>query len=187
MSDDLQIAIAGNMVALAKKKKANSRSKMLKMIMPMLSHTNGEDLAIAIANKNIGKFKSVWERIKSELVKKMEHSFKSHSSGFDLDEFYNDMLESLASDHNLLTGSGEIKDELRTLLLEGIVQLTKNLSLRVLAIDTASRGAKMGSVTYKIRTEIYNSEDGNVIKTFAGVGKLTEQLFDQLMLAKAYI
>ena len=53
------------------KKKKSARSKMLKMIMPMLSQENGEQLAAAIEQNSPGKAKKVMDRITKQLTKKL--------------------------------------------------------------------------------------------------------------------
>lgn len=82
---DKDINITRNLIAIAKRgrkgKSANIRSKMLKMIMPHLSHENGEKLAQAIDKNNAGAFANVWEQIKKEIKSKLETGKnKSHSS-----------------------------------------------------------------------------------------------------------
>lgn len=52
-------------------KKVSKRSMMLKMVMPMLSQTNGEQLADAIESGNSGKVKAVMDRISKQLAEKV--------------------------------------------------------------------------------------------------------------------
>lgn len=62
----MKINIETKMVAEAakrKSKKGNSRSQMLKMIMPLLSRETGEALAKAIEQNNVAQFKSIWTKI----------------------------------------------------------------------------------------------------------------------------
>lgn len=54
------------------KKGGNKRSQMLRMIMPLMSHTNGEQLADAIDGNNIHKMREVMTRIMGEVSKKLE-------------------------------------------------------------------------------------------------------------------
>lgn len=92
---------ADNMVALARKKKGkgNSRSLMLKMIMPMLSNEQGEKLAKAIETNNVHLFNGVWDKIKHQIDQKLEnphHKIKrghhsAHASS-------SDMVEELRAD-----------------------------------------------------------------------------------------
>ncbi|SBV38170.1 hypothetical protein BN7874_001 [Phage NCTB] len=57
-------------------KKKSARSQMLKMIMPMLSQENGEQLASAIEQKNPGKAKKVMDRITRQLTQKLSNTKK---------------------------------------------------------------------------------------------------------------
>jgi hypothetical protein len=182
----MQNIIDNNMVALARKRAANKRSQMLKMIMPHLSHDNGEALANAISMKNAAKFKAVWEQIKREIVGKLEH-FKSHSSAFDVEEFYDTVMLSISSDTQILNGSGELKEGLRTLMVEGVLPLTPTHTLRIFQLhaNTTSKSA-LSSVTFEVRTEIYDSSADSIVKSFAGKGKLAATLLDQLLLALSY-
>lgn len=54
------------------KKGGNKRSQMLRMIMPLMSHTNGEKLANAIDGNNIHLMREVMSHITGELAKKLE-------------------------------------------------------------------------------------------------------------------
>lgn len=176
-----------NMVALAKRRAANKRSQMLKMIMPHLSHDNGEELANAISMKNSAKFKAVWERIKKEIAGKLEH-FKSHSSGFDMDEFYDVVMTSISSDSHILNGSGDLKEALRNLLTDGVIYLDGTRSLRIYKLEVRTRGrSSLNSISYDVRTEIYDSAEDSVIKSFAGVGLLAPTLLYQIIVSLAYL
>jgi len=55
-----------------KKKGGNKRSQMLRMVMPLMSHTTGEQLADAIDGNNVHRLREVWSRIGNELSKKLE-------------------------------------------------------------------------------------------------------------------
>lgn len=67
--------VTHNMVALAKKKKGKGkgmRSKMLRMIMPMLSKENGDELASAIDKQDSAKFRKVWDSIREQVTDKLQ-------------------------------------------------------------------------------------------------------------------
>lgn len=176
--------IENNMVALARRRSANKRSQMLKMIMPHLSHENGEALSNAISTKNAAKFKAVWERIKKEIAGKLEH-FKSHSSGFDMDEFYENVMSSLSSETQVLTGSGELKETLRILLIEGVVTMSDTRKLRITKLDAKS-SSDSEYVYYNVRTALVDME-GNIVKSLSGTGKLAPILLDQIILARHFL
>lgn len=55
-------------------KKASARSKMLKMIMPMLSGSNAEELGAAIESKDSDKAKAVMDKISQQLKEKIDTS-----------------------------------------------------------------------------------------------------------------
>lgn len=58
---------------VAKKKKGgNKRSQMLRMVMPLMSHTNGEKLANAIDGNNVQAMRDVLSHISNELAKTLE-------------------------------------------------------------------------------------------------------------------
>lgn len=61
-----------------KKKKGggNKRSQMLRMVMPLMSHTTGERLANAIDGNNVTLMRDVWEKIGNEIAKQLEHRAK---------------------------------------------------------------------------------------------------------------
>jgi hypothetical protein len=177
--------IENNMVALARRRSANKRSQMLKMIMPHLSHENGEALSNAISTKNAAKFKAVWERIKKEIAGKLEH-FKSHSSGFDMDEFYENVMSSLSSETQVLTGSGELKEALRALLVEGVITMSDTRKLRITQLDAKSSSNSSEYVYYNVRTALVDME-GNVVKSLTGTGKLAPILLDQIILARHFV
>lgn len=83
---DKQLKIADNMVALARKKKGkgNSRSLMLKMIMPMLSNEHGERLAKAIETNNVHSFNKVWDEIKHDVDDKLNTSHRKIKRGYNV-------------------------------------------------------------------------------------------------------
>lgn len=78
-----ELKIAQNMQALARKKGGNKRSAMLRMIMPHLSQTTGEQLADAIQDSDSTKFGRAWDKVKSEIQHTLNNKRKhrSHSSG----------------------------------------------------------------------------------------------------------
>lgn len=55
-----------------KKKGGNKRSQMLRMVMPLMSHTNGEKLANAIDGNNVHLMREVMSHITQELAKTLE-------------------------------------------------------------------------------------------------------------------
>lgn len=59
-----------------KKKGGNKRSQMLRMVMPLMSHTTGERLATAIEGNNVNLMRDVWEKIGNEIAKQLEHRAK---------------------------------------------------------------------------------------------------------------
>lgn len=78
-----ELQIASNMIALARGRSGkNKRSAMLRMIMPLLSQSNGEKLASAIADKNSRKFAQIWDHIKHDIKHKLdsEHEHHAHAS-----------------------------------------------------------------------------------------------------------
>lgn len=63
--------------SVSRKKKAKSkRSLMLKMIMPMLSDFEGEQLATAIEENDSKKAKAAMDKISSKLAKKLQTAKK---------------------------------------------------------------------------------------------------------------
>lgn len=56
----------------SKKKGGNKRSQMLRMVMPLMSHTTGEKLASAIEANNPHKMREVWSQIGNEISKQLE-------------------------------------------------------------------------------------------------------------------
>lgn len=80
--DERQFVISKNYAAIAKsrkKKPKSKRSAMLKMVMPMLSHDQGDKLADAIANKDKEAFGAAWDEIKASLEKKFVHKAAASS------------------------------------------------------------------------------------------------------------
>ncbi|AFH14663.1 hypothetical protein LU11_gp132 [Pseudomonas phage Lu11] len=76
-----ELQIASNMIALARNRSGkNKRSAMLRMIMPLLSQSNGEKLADAIANKSSKKFAQIWDHIKHEIKGKLDHQHTATAS-----------------------------------------------------------------------------------------------------------
>lgn len=86
-----ELKIAGNMIALARKKPKNKRSAMLRMVMPFLSRENGDALADAIEDKDTKKFSKVWERIRKDLTHKlsMKQKATASSQSYTLDDLEN--------------------------------------------------------------------------------------------------
>lgn len=58
-------------------KKVNLRSKMLKMVMPLLSNEIGEKLAAAIEAKDTDKVRSLMDKVKQQLTNKVAESTSS--------------------------------------------------------------------------------------------------------------
>lgn len=77
-----EIAIANNMIALARSKGANKRSAMLRMIMPFLSRDTGDKLSSVIHNADSHKFATLWDKVKHEIMHKLEqqHKHKHHKA-----------------------------------------------------------------------------------------------------------
>ena len=149
MSLEKDLTVARNLVAMARRrpkgKSANTRSRMLKMVMPHLSRENGDRLAKAIGENNPGEFSAVWDRIKKEIRRKLEkrhHESNSavavtipvskHSSNFNVDKFLCEMhdlvveeMESTSVDYNfhdysnVLLGRGKVVDKTREFVANG--------------------------------------------------------------------
>lgn len=86
MMDDRDFKIAGNMLAIAKKRKGkNKRSIMLRTIMPHLSRDTGDDLADAIEKNDTAKFTNVWNKVRSEITKKIQ-GHRAHASTAEAEE-----------------------------------------------------------------------------------------------------
>lgn len=67
-----ELVIASNMIALARTRKGgNKRSAMLRMIMPFLSKETGDQLAEAITKQNSKKFAHIWDKVKHEIMHKL--------------------------------------------------------------------------------------------------------------------
>lgn len=66
-----ELAIASNMIALARSKHGNKRSAMLRMIMPFLSRDTGDHLANAIHDSDSKQFSKIWDRVKHEIEHKL--------------------------------------------------------------------------------------------------------------------
>jgi hypothetical protein len=62
-----------------KKGGGNKRSQMLRMIMPLMSHTTGEQLANAIDGNNVERLREVWSKIGGEIARKLEMRAKKGS------------------------------------------------------------------------------------------------------------
>lgn len=60
----------------SKKKKGNRRSQMLKMVMPLLSSADGQELQDAIANGDSQKVEAIMLRIGKQLRTQMERNKK---------------------------------------------------------------------------------------------------------------
>lgn len=63
----MQIDLSTGLESESKKKKGSSRSRMLKMIMPMLSGENGDKLGAAISDNDPDAARRVMEKISKEL------------------------------------------------------------------------------------------------------------------------
>ena len=63
-----------NLEATAKKK--SKRSMMLKMVMPLLSQENGDQLSQAIESGSPEKVRKVMDKISKQLAKKVQDSRK---------------------------------------------------------------------------------------------------------------
>ncbi len=78
---DKQLVIAGNMLALARKRKGGSkRSMMLRTIMPFLSQGVGDELADAINSQDSAKFTNAWNKVRGEIVNKINSKHGRHSA-----------------------------------------------------------------------------------------------------------
>lgn len=73
--NERDLKIAGNIMALAARRKAgkSSRSKMLRMVMPYLSRESGDALAEAIETGNSHKFTQTWNRVRDQIAGKIGH------------------------------------------------------------------------------------------------------------------
>lgn len=64
---NMKIDLSTGLESESKKKKGSSRSRMLKMIMPMLSGENGDKLGAAISDNDPDAARRVMEKISKEL------------------------------------------------------------------------------------------------------------------------
>jgi hypothetical protein len=80
--DNRDLKIAGNIMALAAKRKGkNKRSVMLRTIMPFLSRETGDDLADAIDSGDTSKFTNTWNKVRGEISAKIgKRRHTSHAS-----------------------------------------------------------------------------------------------------------
>lgn len=85
-----EVYVLRNMLALAKSRKSNPRSLMLRMIMPFLSKEGGKLLEQAISHKDAQKFEREWDNIRKNIVKKLE---AKASSGDNLAPVPMDMVQ----------------------------------------------------------------------------------------------
>lgn len=131
--------VANNLIALSrgrgrgrgrgKGKGKNIRSKMLKMIMPLLSRENGDRLAKAIDERDTEAFQSVWDDIKSELTNRLEVT----SSGIDIDKIQKELEKEFEADASgsdvskLFIGSAGIPTYTRQLAANGYVVIGEGL------------------------------------------------------------
>ena len=131
--DDRSTLIQDNMVVLAKSKKAKMRSKMLKLIMPLLSQEHGEKLAVAIQNGNRALFDGVWHKIQQIIDEKLDRLKVQASNCCDIEaeDMYallTEDFDSLAADTNegvLLSGTTKLSALAQQLAAEGRVILNK--------------------------------------------------------------
>jgi hypothetical protein len=169
-----------NMIVMAGGKKgASKRSRMLKMIMPMLSQENGDTLAEAIGNKDTTKFKVVWEKIKKELVDKIA-SQKTHANASSLsdDTLWADFLamsdnlddfgaelykEFVVKAHDLskmLMGSGNLQEKCREFMANGVVLFVTGETLSLTKIKVKENSAKQmnegNNVEMDVEAEIHH-------------------------------
>ena len=78
-----ELKIAGNMLAIAKRKKGkNKRSIMLRTIMPFLSRETGDELADAISRNDSTRFSNVWNKVRGEISAKLaaNHKHAAHAA-----------------------------------------------------------------------------------------------------------
>jgi len=189
MKDSTEIAVQKNMMALAKKRGSSARSRMLSMIMPHLSQENGEKLASALDSKNSSKFREVWDKIRKEIETKFGHKAEASNSNDFLEEFELEVLASYndSDDGILLNGSGPFKDQLRSIIANGYAEISPGIVYRLVSIDLgAAHNRALQSNIAKIDAELHRV-DGTLIKSFRFSGKLVSAVFDNLLLAKAFI
>ena len=91
----IEVKIAENMLALAKKKKGNKRSLMLRMVMPFLSREVGDALADAIDSRDTGKFNRTWNSIRQKIEHKLASTRHKAHAATDGDDLVTRMEEGL--------------------------------------------------------------------------------------------
>lgn len=154
--------IKQNMKALARrrggKKGGNKRSKMLRMVMPMLSRELGDRLANAIDARNVTEFRHVWDDIKKALSNKMSaHASTEVGSDLSFESLEQQILETFFPEEQaveaanydytrLISGPSRISFMSRTLAANGIVDIEgKNATYKLQLKDVRIKSSRSGS------------------------------------------
>lgn len=200
---DKDIVITSNMIALARRKKkgksANIRSKMLKMIMPLLSRENGDKLAHAIDTNNSGEFAAVWDTIKKEIKEKlngvkhhearsvslsaMEHTTSESSTDDMLDVLFSDVIHEMESSSvdynyhnyaNVIAGKGSSVELVREFVANGSVKIEGNSGEYVLKTKSIrvkpSSNSLLANVEVSMSADLYNTASSERIRTYSETG-----------------
>ena len=132
--------IQDNLMVLAKSKSAKMRSKMLKMVMPLLSRDDGEKLAVAIHKQDRALFDSIWQKIQHIIDGKLE-SKAADDVDVDLNDLYaliTDNFASLGTDTDecyLIDGSSALSKHTQKLAAHGSVMLNKRGAIHILTLN----------------------------------------------------
>jgi hypothetical protein len=135
--------VQDNLMVLAKSKSAKMRSKMLKMVMPLLSRDDGEKLAVAIHNKDRALFDSIWQKIQHIIDGKLE-SHSADDVDVDLNDLYaliTDNFDSLSADTDecyLIDGSSALSKHTQKLAAHGTVILSKQGNPHILTLNNVT-------------------------------------------------
>lgn len=184
MNKDL--AVLENMIVIARrrkgKKKGSARSRMLKMIMPLLSQENGLRLASAIDKKDTNKMRSAMDDIKQELANKL--AVEASGAG-DFSNIFEEIFADLFGDKEknaklfveknkveasgrdvtqLVTGRSPIQSMTRELVANGYTEFTDAngdlYTLSIRKIDVIRPGRPQPTMRVVAELKMGN-EDGN--------------------------
>lgn len=165
---DKNEAIRNNMVSLSKNKRAKMRSKMLKLIMPLLSRDTGKKLAEAIHKRDVGMFDSMWNKIRNIIDEKLE---AQASDMVDLDEAYKVLafdFESLRDELDnsyIVLGNSIIATKTRELATSGRALFQKYEDVYALTV-TASEIQK---------NESFSAPRAKIFALFENISNASEQ------------
>ena len=178
-----QDQIDHNMVVLARrrggKKKANPRSQMLKMVMPMLSREQGDKLAEAIVERSPQRFRAVWDTIRKQIIDKLVEEKKAAHASADHVELNGESFAELG-DHiveswdveasafdfsRVLMGNGSTTKLVRAFIANGRCDLENGYTICLEKTEVRIKANEARNATVVISAVLY-SEDGKSFGSF---------------------